>query len=191
MAYLDFIPVATDAPATSQPQMVDNFKAIKTLVSVDHATFSDPKEGKHTKVTFPVQAADPGSAAGELVLFAKTLLGHSELFYQRDNDGVAGKQVFGGNLATIGWARVGGLLLKWGNSNTTTAIDLNGPGFGPTIAVAAADTTYPVFATFVTPVVYAPGVTPVLDARVIAGTTTLEVRAHTAGRPVFFVVICW
>ena len=63
MAYNNSIPQPGDQPKDSQPQILTNFAAIKTLIDVNHVTFDAAGEGKHKFVTLPVQAAAPVLAA--------------------------------------------------------------------------------------------------------------------------------
>lgn len=75
MAYNNNIPQATDAINNSQPQILANFAAIKTLIDINHGTFGAADEGKHKFVTLPVQAAAPVPAAGDGCLYNKLFAG--------------------------------------------------------------------------------------------------------------------
>ena len=59
MAYNNNIPLATDRPSDSQPQIRSNFAGIQTLITVDHVNFDLANQGFHNKVTLPVQAVLP------------------------------------------------------------------------------------------------------------------------------------
>jgi hypothetical protein len=59
MAYNGNIPLATDRPSDSQPQIHNNFTGIQTLVTVDHVNFDLAGQGFHKKVTLPAQAPMP------------------------------------------------------------------------------------------------------------------------------------
>ena len=63
MAYNPLIPVGSDAPKDSRPQMQANFDGISTLVNVDHVNFDLANQGMHSKVTLPVQAPAPALGA--------------------------------------------------------------------------------------------------------------------------------
>jgi hypothetical protein len=71
MAYNQNIPQATDKLKDSQPDILANFQAIKTLVDINHVTFDDPSgdQGKHKWITFPVQVSAPSFGAGEEGLY--------------------------------------------------------------------------------------------------------------------------
>lgn len=116
MAYNSSIPQATDIPATSQADLLANFQAIKQLIDVNHATFSHANEGKHNLVSFPVQAALPTTAVGEVALFSRTsaFSGIPELCVRFENNGAV-SEFTSGLAATNGWTRLpSGILLKWG-----------------------------------------------------------------------------
>lgn len=71
MSYNSLIPQPNDKLKDSQPQLLANFMAIKTLVDVNHVTFDDPSgdQGKHKFVSFPVQVGAPVFLAGEEGLY--------------------------------------------------------------------------------------------------------------------------
>jgi hypothetical protein len=71
MAYNPAIPNAPDKPKNSQPQLKDNFTGIKTLIDINHVTFDLADQGKHAKVTMPVQTAAPVVLAGEGCIYNK------------------------------------------------------------------------------------------------------------------------
>lgn len=70
MAYTPNIPNAGDVIADSQPQLKGNFQAVKQLIDVNHGTFGSANEGKHHKVSFPVQSPTPTFSAGDLGLYS-------------------------------------------------------------------------------------------------------------------------
>lgn len=71
MAYNNAIPQPTDKLRNSQPDLLGNFQAIKTLVDVNHVTFDVADQGKHKFVTFPVQSPAPTFLTGEEGLYNK------------------------------------------------------------------------------------------------------------------------
>jgi hypothetical protein len=123
MPYLNNIPQATDQLKNSQPALLGNFISIKQLIDVDHSTFGAATEGKHEKVTMPIQGASPATLAGELSLFSRTstLSGVPEMAFRRQTNGAVTE--FTSSLkANVGWTRLpSGILLKWGRVNSIGA----------------------------------------------------------------------
>ncbi len=132
MAYNANIPQPTDIQAQSQVDLLNNFQAIGVWVNIDHVDFSSVDQGKHKKVTFPVQAPAPAFAAGEIGLYnlLSPITGVNQLFIV--NSAGATTEVNASILSTnanpgnnvSGWARLpSGVLLKWGNdtANGNTA----------------------------------------------------------------------
>jgi hypothetical protein len=138
MAYNPSIPQASDVPATSQGQLLANFQALQTYLSLNHEDIVGGT-GKHTHVTIPVLAA-PTTAAGELALYAKTVGADTELYMRRDNVATeipVGGGTFAGT-ATIGYSLLpGGLKMLWGEAVTSAGgADPDGYGYR-TISTAA------------------------------------------------------
>jgi hypothetical protein len=134
MAYNPNIPQATDVLSQSQGDLLNNFMAINTFVIVDHAGFSDPNEGKHNKVTFPVQNPAPTFLAGEIGLysFLNPVTSANELYVANSASPSVATPMTASILSTnanpgnnvSGWTYLpSGLLLKWGNvtANGNTA----------------------------------------------------------------------
>lgn len=136
LTYNNAIPQATDAFATSQPQILTNFASIESLIDVDHEDFASPEYGQHAKVTFPVQGSAPVFAAGSVGLYNlnSSLTTLNELFLT--NSAGATYPITGVEAATTGWTYLpSGLLLKWGTS----------AGNGSTTIVFPVAATIPVF----------------------------------------------
>jgi len=149
MPFNENIPQSTDIPATSQAQLLANFKAIKTLVDVNHDTFSAADEGKHKFANFPEQGVNPATAVNEVALFSResTLTGISELCVRNENNGT----IYEFTSRGVSWTRLpSGILLKWGiatadgDSTVTFPVAANIPAFTTcysvqlTLVVAAA-----------------------------------------------------
>lgn len=126
MPYQANIPQPNDPLNQSQGDILGNFQAIDTLVSVDHATFGSASEGKHNKISFPVQGAAPAFLAGEVGIYnlLSIVTGVNELYIVNSAGGlgsitssiISTNAVPGNN--TAGWTYLpSGLLLKWGNGN--------------------------------------------------------------------------
>lgn len=146
MAYSPNIPQASDVPATSQAQLLANFQALQTYLSLNHDNIVGGT-GKHKQVTLPVLAADPTAAAGEMVIFTKNVAGIPNLFLKPQGAGVVVNMLptIGGN-AAYGCMFLGDLKMLWGSSATaggTVTIDIsaapaiNWPGFinPPTVQI--------------------------------------------------------
>ena len=144
MPYNPAIPQATDIQAQSQNDILGNFQALSVWVNIDHVDFASVDQGKHNKVTFPVQAVAPVFNAGEVGLFnfLSPITAVDELYVV--NSAGASTQMTSSILSTnanpgnnvAGWSRLpSGILLKWGNGNAN----------GNTAIVFPVAATIPVF----------------------------------------------
>lgn len=148
MAYTYNKPDATDTISSSQSVLKDNFTAIKSLVDINHVTFGDPDEGKHTKLVMPKQTTFPATAATEWSLFSALDLGgvNTQLFLR--NNSSAATITNDINLTgasktnTAGWCVLPcGIIMKWGLGSGTfttsgSAVDATDLAYGtgvPTI----------------------------------------------------------
>jgi hypothetical protein len=68
---LNDVPQSGQTLGTTQPLIRNNFTTIDTAFQVDHVAYSTTGEGKHNKVTMPVQAGDPAHTVGEIILYNK------------------------------------------------------------------------------------------------------------------------
>jgi hypothetical protein len=89
MAYQSTKPLANDKLSTSQGDIAGNFTEINTYVNVDHEAFNIANQGKHKRVFFTQQAADPATGATEAALYTKDSVvpGTAGLFYRPPNSG--------------------------------------------------------------------------------------------------------
>jgi hypothetical protein len=129
MPYNPNIPRTTDVPANSRPEIQQNFALIKQLIDVNHVTFGAAGQGKHQKVAVPISAAAPATAANEIMLYSKTVSGHTQLFYRRDNVATERALTSTGN----NWCMLpNGLLMKWGEAHGTglVTVALGGAALG-------------------------------------------------------------
>lgn len=118
MAYNNAIPQANDQISVSQDDLLQNFAAIKTLVDVNHVTFSAVGEGKHKFVTFPRQGSAPATAATDLNVYSKlnANTSQSELYLRRDSG--AESPITARQATTNGWSYLAsGILIKWGTQS--------------------------------------------------------------------------
>lgn len=115
---LNDVPQPGQSLATTQNPIRTNFGTIDTAFSVDHVPYQTAiNQGKHNKITFPVQAAAPATAVAEMALFSlvSTLTGVPELSVRKESSGASYEFTSAGT-ASPGWARLpSGILLKWGS----------------------------------------------------------------------------
>lgn len=135
--YYEDIPQSTDIISESQPQILQNFTSIDSILNVDHYTFesSTNTDGQHKQVTFggnnPASPSPPGMpvTVSPPVLFTNTVDGAGnalpnsvpELFFysgthQQGQDNYI-------SLANGSVLLFGGIILQWGvitvNANPT------------------------------------------------------------------------
>ncbi len=136
MPYSPNIPLSTDLISSSQGDIQANFQALDTFLTVNHEGFSSADAGKHKFVTFPLQAANPAIAGGEIALFNKnsTLTTFNELFIKNQAGTVY--PLTASLPAATGWCYLpSGLIMKWGTN----------AGNGATTIVFPVAATIPVF----------------------------------------------
>lgn len=84
---LNNVPQAGQTLGNSRNQIQTNFTTIDTAFSVDHVPYNDGSggQGKHNKVSFPVQAPAPTFAATEVGLynFLNTTTAKNELYVHK------------------------------------------------------------------------------------------------------------
>lgn len=126
---LNNVPQAPQTLADTQAAIQQNFNVINTAFTVDHQSYNLADQGKHNKVSFPVQGAPPAFAVGEVGLYNFPLAGVNEL-YVRKSDGTLVPCTNRGP-GRPGWSYLpSGMLMAWGQSST------GGTGF-VTVAYAA------------------------------------------------------
>lgn len=114
------VPLSGQTLGNTRVSINTNFNVISDAFEVDHVAYNAPlgQQGKHNKVTMPVQGASPTTLANEVALFSQTstLSTVPEMALRRANNGTVIE--FTSSLsAAIGWTRLpSGILLKWGNS---------------------------------------------------------------------------
>jgi hypothetical protein len=123
--YNENIPNGPNNPSTDQPDMYTNTNSIFELLggdaTVDMIGFGDSNGGWHRKVTYVNQGSNPGSSAGQYVVYSKMTAGQSELFAQKDATSSPiqlTNQV--PNAASSGFSYLpGGMLIQWVSLSTT------------------------------------------------------------------------
>lgn len=114
MAYTTNVPLANQRISATQQPIQDNFIAIKTLIDVNHGTFGSATEGKHEKVTFPVQSPEPSFTGGDIGIYsfldpATTV---NELYVRKT--GGAGVPFTAASKASAGYTYLpSGILMQW------------------------------------------------------------------------------
>lgn len=119
MAYTNSIPLPTDYPSNSQPQIKANFESIYTAHGINHVQFDDPSgnQGKHKYISFPEQSAAPAVAANEIALYSQTSQYSSgsttaEIFVKDEDGNVV--EFTSALKGDTGWTILpSGILMKW------------------------------------------------------------------------------
>lgn len=129
MAYNSDIPEASDDPSQSQGQILANFQALNTFLSVNHVALNDGDQGKHKFVQMPEQGSAPATAANEGALYTKAVSGVTQLFFREESSGSERQLTSSFSAATNGTLTIpGGLLIQWGLAsavNTSSNINFN------------------------------------------------------------------
>lgn len=118
MAFNQDIPQSSDDPSQSQSQLLANFQALNTFLSVNHEDINDSDEGKHKFMQMPSQSSAPSTAAGETAQYVKTsaYTGNPEWHYRRQSSG-SEIDLTGSRKASEGWFYApSGVLIKWGTA---------------------------------------------------------------------------
>ena len=106
------VPLTGQSLGQTRVPIQQNFLTIGAAFAIDHVDYNTAGQGKHNKVTLPVQAADPVLAGNDIALYSKSNGATSELFFMR---GITPAYSWTDSLqATAGWTRLpSGILLKW------------------------------------------------------------------------------
>lgn len=136
MAYNQNIPQATDQLSQSQSQLLGNFQAIKTLIDIDHVTFDALDQGKHNKVSLPVQASAPAFGASENGIYSRQSINGgtgtniNEIYLNKFNNATTNTVAMTASILSTnaspgddsaGWSLLpSGILLKWGTATITS-----------------------------------------------------------------------
>lgn len=84
------IPQPADIISVSQDQLLQNNQGYVDTFAVDHGPYNDANAGKHLRSTYPIQASDPVTLAGEGKVYAKdstALTGRTDLYYRYQTAG--------------------------------------------------------------------------------------------------------
>ncbi len=141
------IPQPGDNPSQSQDQILQNFQTLNTAFSVNHVAFNNADQGKHNKISIPVN----GGAASTFLVTEMGMQNRSaaptsrpDIWLSRGTDAaypMTGYQN-GGTTVNNGWTYLpSGLKMAWGVSTCVNAAVL-------TVVYAAQLTNFPGFTTF-------------------------------------------
>ena len=155
MAWQPTKPLSTDNVSAGPAVLTGNWVALQNIIGIDHVTFAAAanQQGKHRKVTFPVQAAAPPFLAGELGLYNLPLANaattrnqlfiHKQLFIGTENIPFAASIRDNKTLVNIGndgyTYLPSGIIIKWGRVElmgpaVPAVVNYNVPGdLGPAI----------------------------------------------------------
>lgn len=126
--YFPNIPLATDQIAQSQPQILNNFGSIMSIIDVNHGDFATNVAGQHTYVQMTKQTMVPVSNPGDVGLYNFPDSTPTNQIWVRNSDGNLAHDVpmTKASLANPGYTYLPSrIILQWG---TVTA---NTNPFGP------------------------------------------------------------
>lgn len=125
--YTNNVPQAETAMNVTQPQILENFQAIKELVAINHIDFNLPGFGTHNFLTMP-NTTTPTASGTDLNVYVKaTPAGPntSEIFglYPTGVEfQISGLQQAATGTSGTGWSVFpSGIIMKWGTGTGTSA----------------------------------------------------------------------
>lgn len=127
---LNDVPQSGQTLGITQPLIRNNFTTIDTAFQVDHVPYSTTGEGKHNKVTLPVQVADPVNVTGEIVLYNKLHVPtNRNALYIKGPTGATVPSTANTLFATTGYTYLpSGMVIQYGKStalaNAITLVNL-------------------------------------------------------------------
>lgn len=110
---LNDVPLSGQTLGVTQPLIRNNFSTINAAFAVDHVAYVFPgtggNQGKHNKVTFPVQGSAPTFSGSDFGIY-----NFGGALVIADSSGPLGK-LTGGSIVLQGWSYwPTGALVKWG-----------------------------------------------------------------------------
>lgn len=142
MAYVTTIPDANNTPAYDVAQMQTNFAAIKTLIDINHVTFDDGQQGKHTllnleKQTVAAGSYPPATSADEYTLYSRLEGGVLGLFIRPPSS------LIGSTTGEIPLSSTAGVTANGSNKLSSGLIIKWGVGDGRDTVTVTYNTAYP------------------------------------------------
>lgn len=135
---LNNVPLTGQSLNVTKVPINQNFSVIDTAFSVDHVSYNTTGQGKHNKVSFPLQAVAPVFLAGEEGLYNVALGGVSELYVHKQS--AAGTKEIPMTASTLSTSTPGSAVGGWtwlpsgyyetwgsGNGNGLTTVTLTTP----------------------------------------------------------------
>lgn len=122
---LNNVPQSSQTLSVTQPLIQGNFSTIDAAFKVDHVPYNlsnTGDQGKHNKVTFPVQGSAPSFNLGEVGLYNLNYAttGRNELFVTNASGGSFPMTATANALGTNGWSYLpSGIIIQWGFSAVT------------------------------------------------------------------------
>lgn len=112
--YTPNVPQATQTIAFTQPLIQANFQYLQPTIGIDHnfsLNSATATNGYHKDIHI-IPQADPVAIAGISQLYAKTILGDTQLFHMTGGGGKS--QLTGYSNLVNGFQHIGGVAIQWG-----------------------------------------------------------------------------
>lgn len=113
---LNFIPNSGQSLGQTRNGIRQNFVDIDTAFTIDHVSYNAAGQGKHNKVTLPVQVADATTLANEMAIYTKNVAGNPALFLRNFNNGTVVDWTTATKANTGTLTLPSGIIIKWGRS---------------------------------------------------------------------------
>lgn len=137
---LNNVPLSGQTLNDTRDPIRNNFSTINTAFLQDHVEYNLAGQGKHNRVTMPIQVGDQPTTATEMALYTKNVAGIPQLFLRRNTNGAVidlSSMAYNFTSSTIinGYGRLpGGILMKWGvflaaNGTNNLTYDVSAPAF--------------------------------------------------------------
>jgi hypothetical protein len=151
---LTILPTAGQSLNVTRDPIRNNFTIINTDFPIDHAPWNDTtNNGKHFKVTLPVQAAAPAFSAGDIGFYNFPVSAHNELFIHKQTiSGTADIAFTQSTLSTYnpsigeaGWTYLpSGIILNWG-TGVSNAVGVGSVTFSKQFPTAVLNVQFTIY----------------------------------------------
>ena len=140
---LNNVPLSGQSLGVTRVPINQNFSVIDSAFLVDHVDYNTVGQGKHKKVSMPVQNPVPAPQAGEVQLYSQTsaITNQPELVFTHQLGSTAPLAARIVEFTSAGWNNPGwcrlpsGIMMKWrsgigfgGNASVTVNVNTNVPG---------------------------------------------------------------